>query len=219
MYYIIGDIHGYLNRLIELVQVIRVHMKPEDSMIFLGDYIDRGPDSFEVIEYLLALSGKYTIIFLRGNHEDMMEIYLQGRDTAGNFIHNGGKATVQSYIKNTGEFLLPEKHRVFYKSLQIYYEGEDFIAVHAGLNPKIEDMRAQIKEDLLWIRENFYRDLKRWSKTVIFGHTPTPAITPNALVYIDDKRNIIGIDSGVIMGNPMICLRWPDRKIFYGNEK
>ena len=214
-YYIIGDVHGHYEKLRNLFDELRSHINPDDTVIFLGDYIDRGPSSFEVIEFLLALSGVYRTVFLMGNHEDMFITYLNRKDYTGNYFRNGGGYTVKSYIKNLNALILPDAHIDFLNNLKLYYEGDDFIAVHAGLNPDIEDISLQTREDILWIRHDFYLAEKRWPKTIIFGHTPTPYIINSDSVFVDEEKNIIGIDTCAMLRNyPLTCIRWPDRRIF-----
>lgn len=218
MYYIIGDIHGYFHRLVNLFNKLTKLVKEDDTIIFLGDYIDRGARSYEVIDFLIQISrtAGLSSVFLKGNHEDMFLTYLRGEDDSGAFMLNGGDATIRSYIAHLGVFELPDHHRDFYNNLALYYEGDDFIAVHAGLNPGFNSMEEQEEYDLLWIREKFFRADKRWDKTIIFGHTPVSYIVHDGPLYMDNERNIIGIDSGVIFGNPLTCLAWPDRKIVRG---
>lgn len=216
MYYFIGDIHGELDKLRNLFKrLINQIDDKQDTIIFLGDYIDRGDKSYGVVEYILDLSGRYNVIFLKGNHEDMLLNYLDGNDKHDMYLYNGGDATIRSYKENyNNKFYIPEHHMNFYKSLSLYYEGKDFIAVHAGLNPEIDNIHDQDMHDIIWIREEFFSSSKRWEKTVIFGHTPTSFFSKDNLVYIDKERNIIGIDSGVIFGSPLTCLTWPDRKVY-----
>ncbi len=218
LYYIIGDIHGHFARLAGLFEKLLGLLAERDTVVFLGDYIDRGPRSFEVIDFLVHLTRRksFETVFLKGNHEDMLAAYLRGEDKAGAFIFNGGDATIRSYTAHRGKLDLPEHHREFFNGLRLYYEGEDFIAVHAGLNPKIGPIEAQSEHDLLWIRDRFFRADRRWDKTVIFGHTPVTTMGGEGPVYIDEKRNIIGIDSGVMFGNPLACISWPGREIFTG---
>ncbi|HPV40761.1 MAG TPA: metallophosphoesterase family protein [Spirochaetota bacterium] len=218
MYYIIGDIHGYFKRLVSVFDQVSARIKPADTLIFLGDYIDRGPHSYEVVDFLIELSRTQTLntVFLKGNHEDMFMAYLRGEDTVGAYIINGGDATIRSYIAHRGVFELPRHHREFIGALRLYYEGEDFIAVHAGLNPMADSLEAQDEHDLLWIREQFFSCNKRWEKTIIFGHTPVAYLSREGPIYHDARRNIIGIDSGVIMGNQLTCLVWPTRELIRG---
>lgn len=214
-FFIVGDIHGHFTLLSSLMKKVIPHVSPGDVMIFLGDYIDRGDSSFEVIEFLLALAKRYRTVFLKGNHEDMMLKFLAGRDGGDAWLMNGGRATIRSYRHHLGSFSFPERHKKFFSSLRLYYEGDDFIAVHAGLHPLKKSMDQQRENDMIWIRDIFYRADKKWEKTVIFGHTPASLLKKEPGVLIDEARNIIAMDNGVIFGNPLACLRWPDRKIFY----
>lgn len=215
MFYIIGDIHGYYNKLAALYDTLMGVIRQEDTIIFLGDYIDRGPQSYDVVDFLIKVSriNAFRSVFLKGNHEEMLLKYLGGEDHGGSYIMNGGDATIRSYTLRGGGFHLPEQHLEFFNSLDLYYEGDDFIAVHAGLNPGAVSLEAQEDFDLLWIREEFYRADRRWEKTVIFGHTPVMAISGNGPAYRDERRNIIGIDAGVIYGKPLACLSWPGGNI------
>ena len=218
MYYIIGDIHGYLERLVALFKKLAAKVTESDTLIFLGDYIDRGPQSYEVIDFLINISRTpgFNTLFLKGNHEDMMLKYLGGEDRNGSFLFNGGDATMRSYVRQHGTFELPAHHEDFFNGLRLYYEGYDFIAVHAGLNPAAGSLDRQDPDDLIWIREKFFRSERLWEKTVIFGHTPVAYLGIRGPAFIDDKKNIIGIDSGVIFGNPLTCLVWPARRIIKG---
>ncbi len=217
MFYLIGDIHGCMDNLENLYGKIRHEIADNDTLIFLGDYIDRGPMSYEIIEFLIALYGKYNTVFLKGNHEDMFLKYMSGESEAQNYFENGGIPTLRSYRKNTGSSGIPFNHQSFYSNLLLYYEAEDFIAVHAGLNPKINSMEEQEEYDMLWIREKFFLSGRKWEKTIIFGHTPTSVLHGNnGDVYFNEKANIAGIDTGACYGGKLTCLRWPDRTIFQG---
>lgn len=214
-YFLIGDIHGHLSKLKKLISFVLKDFKNGDSFIFLGDYIDRGPSSFEVIEFLIEFSAKYKIVFLTGNHEEMFIRYFTKGDNYNNYIRNGGAYTIKSYIKNLNSFTIPESHKIFFKNLKLYYESDDFIAVHAGLNPEIINIIEQKINDMIWIREDFYKYPKKWDKTIIFGHTPSPYIHNSDSVYFDENRNIIGLDTNAMSdGYPLSCIRWPDRKVY-----
>lgn len=214
-YFIIGDIHGRSAKLTKILSYIKGDLGKDDIIIFLGDYIDRGPSSFEVIERLIELSASYRTVFLTGNHEDMFIRFVNRGDNYYNYIRNGGMFTIKSYIKNLNAFSIPESHKGFYNSLRLYYESDDFIAVHAGLNPEVMCLEDQKRYDLIWIREEFYHSPRRWDKTVIFGHTPTPYLNNSDAVYIDERRNIIGLDTNAMSdGFPLSCIKWPERKIY-----
>jgi serine/threonine protein phosphatase 1 len=216
MHYLFGDIHGCMENLENLFDQMD-DIADNDTLVFLGDYIDRGPSSYEVVDFLIGLSKKYQTVFLKGNHEDMLFKYKNGENEAQNYFENGGIPTLSSYRKHTRRSGIPRRHQSFYSGLRLYYETEDFIAVHAGFNPKINRIEEQEEYDMLWIREKFFRSERQWDKTIIFGHTPCSTMNKNGNdIYINDKTNIIGIDTGVCYGGLLTCFRWPDRKIFQG---
>ncbi|KAB2958830.1 MAG: serine/threonine protein phosphatase [Candidatus Methylomirabilis oxygeniifera] len=196
MIYVIGDIHGCLEPLDRLMA--QLPLSETDEVIFLGDYVDRGSDSKEVIDYLLTLRGRYT--FLMGNHERMFLDFLQGKERA-LFLYNGGTATLESY---GGLGRIPAAHLSFLDRLRLYYETRDCFFVHAGIRPGIP-LQEQDPNDLLWIREQFYAYSGRFPKTVVFGHTPMRE------VLMDEDR--IGIDTACVYGNKLTCLILPSRDI------
>ena len=203
----IGDIHGCYDQLVALLKKIPINFK-QDTLVFMGDYIDRGPQSVEVVDYLIELKKRVPgIIFLKGNHEDMLEKYLDGTDRF-TYLLNGGQQTLDSYLSrstNTGAHPIPPDHMEFFKSLQLVYETENYIFVHAGLRPKVA-LDSQETEDMLWIRDKFLNSRFDFGKPVIFGHTPLgkPLVTSNK----------IGIDTGAVYGNELTCIQLPDM-IFY----
>ncbi|HPU90525.1 MAG TPA: metallophosphoesterase family protein [Spirochaetota bacterium] len=214
MDYIVGDIHGMADKLRGLVQIIEPHLTDDDTIVFIGDYIDRGPSPYEVVEFLVRLADTYNVVFLKGNHEDLFLRYVSGRDPDGVYLFNGGSYTIQSYRAHGGVHRLPARHEEFFNRLRMYHEGSGYIAVHAGLNPDTARLAEQTEHDMLWIREAFYRSSYRWPATVVFGHTPTMQLTGSQEVYVNDEINIIGIDTGAVYGGPLTCLRMPDRIIF-----
>lgn len=212
-HYIVGDIHGMLNKLSGLYRRISSELVAEDTLVFVGDYIDRGPSSFEVVEFLLDVAARHESVFLKGNHEDLFLDALEGRHREA-FLENGGDATVQSYRAALGGMRLPDSHAAFFAALRLYHETDDFIAVHAGLKPNSYNIDIQDPADLMWIREAFYRNPRRWEKTIVFGHTPTMTLGGSKNVYRDRHRNIIGIDTGAAYGGPLSCIRMPDGRVF-----
>lgn len=199
-----GDIHGHLTKLESLLNCIPFN-PTEDELIFLGDYIDRGPHSKEVVERLIALqeSGAKTV-FLRGNHEEMLLAeYLTGRFPE--LYHlNGGGATLRSYgleqIPPT-QARLPARHKAFFDSLLLYHRQEGYIFVHAGLKPG-PPLEEQSAHDLLWIREEFFLREYDWPETIVFGHTPF------AQPFLQGR--MIGIDTGAAYGGRLTCLVLPE---------
>ena len=205
--YAVGDIHGCYDKLLVLMEKIDIDFE-FDTLVFLGDYIDRGPQSFEVVAYLADLKQRYTnTIFLKGNHEEMLEKYLSGEDRI-TYLVNGGQQTLESYMNRPrpeGEPAIPSTHLEFFKSLQIYHETQKYIFVHAGLKNKVP-LEKQKTEDLLWIRRRFIESKYDYGKMVVFGHTPLhePLLLPNK----------IGIDTGAVYGNRLTCVRLPEL-VFY----
>ncbi|MEJ2470099.1 MAG: metallophosphoesterase family protein [Desulfuromonadales bacterium] len=189
----VGDIHGCLAPLQRLMS--QVMPTPDDRIVFLGDYIDRGPDSAGVIDYLLDLAGQGPeSIFLRGNHEQMFLDYLDGADPS-LFLVNGGLMTLNSY-RAAGRWPLPAEHRSFLDSTHQYFATESFIFVHAGLRPGVA-LRDQKTSDTLWIRGEFLASDYDWGKTIVFGHTPQeqPLISAHRL----------GLDTGCVYGRQLTC--------------
>jgi len=203
----IGDIHGCYDQLQELMGKIPIDFA-RDTLVFIGDYIDRGPQSVEVVDYLVQLKKRVPgIIFLKGNHEDMLEKYLNGTDRF-TYLLNGGQKTLDSYLNRparSGSHPIPTEHMEFFKSLKLVYETEEYIFAHAGLCPRVP-LESQNTEDLLWIRDKFINTKYDFGKPVIFGHTPLkePLVEPNK----------IGIDTGAIYGNALTCVQLPDLVFF-----
>jgi serine/threonine protein phosphatase 1 len=203
----IGDIHGCYDRLKALMEKIPIDLS-RDALVFIGDYIDRGPHSVEVVDYLIQLKNRFPdIIFLKGNHEDMLDKFLNGADRF-TYLLNGGQQTLDSYLTKSVQsefFPIPPDHMEFFKSLRLFFETEEFIFVHAGLRPRVP-LESQKTEDLLWIRDKFVSSKHDFGKRVIFGHTPLkkPLVEPNK----------IGIDTGAVYGNALTCIRLPDLVFF-----
>ncbi|MBN1500832.1 MAG: serine/threonine protein phosphatase [Spirochaetes bacterium] len=215
-YYIVGDIHGCLEKLQKIMIYIYSNINPEiDEIIFIGDYIDRGPAIYETVRYLADLDSRYKVTFLEGNHEDMLKMYLRGGFDPQIYYMNGGMKTIESYKNVLGDFIIPENHRKVLFSGKYYYEGDDFIVVHAGIPPFELEMNDYYYNDLIWIRDDFFNSGVRYKKTVIFGHTVTDFLHKHrGKIYKDKKHNIIGIDTGAVYGGKLTCLRWPDLKIY-----
>ncbi len=197
----IGDIHGCLDKLDNLLKQIRVDWG-RDKVVFLGDYIDRGPDPKGVIQRIMDLKAFWpdSIITLKGNHEEMFLSYLAQEDY-GPFISQGGNKTIESYYDENGDFFCPPAHIDFLQGLVPFFTTEHFIFVHAGLRPGIP-LEEQEVEDLLWIRSEFINSSYDWGRRIIFGHTPfnSPLI----------QKNKVGIDTGAVYGGRLTCLVLPD---------
>jgi serine/threonine protein phosphatase 1 len=206
----IGDIHGCLEKLKELIPKTGIDNQ-NDTLIFIGDYIDRGKFNSEVVDHVIRLQNEYKkVVCLRGNHEDMLAHYLEGMNED-MYLNNGGINTLHSYEIILSDDIderkrkIPAGHRKFFESLLPYYETEDYIFVHAGMKPGLS-LKEQTMHDLLWIRHEFIEAEYDFGKTVVFGHTPLN----NPLI----NKNMIGIDTGAVYGGKLTCVELPKIKIY-----
>jgi serine/threonine protein phosphatase 1 len=216
--YVIGDIHGCLDELGHLIEGLP--LESGDRLVFLGDYIDRGPDSKGVIDYLLHLQRRndLEIICLKGNHEDMFMAYLGLSGQHGDmFLYNGGRATLNSYGVNTKNpsldelnLQIPLSHIEFFRNLRMYFVMEPFICVHAGIHP-LKSLEDQTDAELLWIRNEFIYTIHRLPYTVLFGHTPQ-----NSVFF--DLPYKIGLDTGLVYGNKLSCLEVIEKVLYQINR-
>ena len=223
MLYAVGDIHGEIAKLDALLA--RLPLRPGDRLVFLGDYVDRGPDSKGVVERLIRLGAEWPCTFLIGNHESMFLDFLdwQGELYFGGdaFLMNGGDRTLASYgffesgaLGGDG-FRLPPEHESFFRGLRPWHREGDYLFVHAGIGRELcgeTDLDWALRrvhvEDLLWDRGSI--DLPhRLGLTLVFGHTPS--------VDHEVRWNppfSIGIDTGAVYGGPLTALRLPDESLF-----
>ena len=201
----VGDIHGCAAELEVLLRGLRV--AAGDTIAFVGDYVDRGANSKDVLDQLIALRKRTDIetVFLKGNHEDMCLSYLGRAGHWGEAWHlNGGIATLRSWgiapqMPGTEAVeALPDGHLEFLESLVPSFATDRWILVHAGIRPD-RPLAEQEEEDLFWIREEFIAHPHPLPQTVIYGHTPTRRVHVN-LPYK------IGIDTGCVYGGRLTCL-------------
>lgn len=206
--FVIGDIHGCHEALRRLFSKITPALKG-GTIIFLGDYIDRGPDSKKVVSLIIRLIERAPrrVIALMGNHEQALLAALAGekRDF---FLRMGGDATLLSYgLKPPfcGDLAakIPADHLDFFHNLLLFWEDEQYIYVHAGLQPHVH-LSRQSPHWCCWAREQFLAADYDFGKKVIFGHTPFE----EPLV----EKHRIGIDTGAVYGGKLTCLVLPDEK-------
>ncbi len=214
--YVIGDIHGRADLLRYLTdQIIEdadASGSSENVLIYLGDYVDRGPSSKEVLDMLVSEPPpSFSAIHLLGNHEDMMLQVMIDDDDVTHWVRNGGDKTFQSYGVNlmsgySLDCVLPESHKRFLSSLTLYHEEDGFLFVHAGIRPGVA-LQEQTKMDLLWIRDEFLMSQEDFGKIVVHGHTiyPTPEI----------RFNRIGIDTGAWRSDVLTCLILDDHERYF----
>ena len=223
MLYAIGDIHGELERLEVLLGVLP--LTSADRFVFLGDYIDRGPESRAVIDRLIALEREYPCVFLLGNHESMLLDFLghSGPAYCGGsaLFSNGGDKTLAEYgffdlpASSRSSFTLPKSHEDFFLRLKLYHREEDYLFVHAGLDPRQLDRKSADSallhcrvEHLLWNRTSPTRP-HGLGITIVYGHTPSEDLEVRWNTPFS-----IGIDTGAVYGGPLTALRLPDLKVF-----
>ena len=216
----IGDIHGRHDLLRPLVEAIRADMRATDAqkkvVIFLGDYVDRGPDSREVIRYLAALPAGDGVEwrFLKGNHEETMVKFLDDPMVGTQWCEYGGEATLRAYglrppdMKHRAEawrrlstdldHKLGADERAFLANLELQVSIGDYFFAHAGARPGLP-LDRQSAGDLLWIRSSFLRSDVEFEKVVVHGHTPA------AEVHADRRR--IGIDTRAYESGMLTALK------------
>lgn len=202
---VVGDIHGCRHELDLMLADLAAG--PGDTLVFLGDYVDRGPDVRGVVQRLVELQAGATArtVFLRGNHEDMLLGYLgRGGHYGEAFLANGGDVTVRSYgvtgrpSPDRFERALPTAHLEFLSTTTFLHDEPDYLMVHAGLRPD-RPLERQSPHDLIWIRDEFIARPHGFGKTVIFGHTPMREV-------LEDLPYKIGIDTGCVYGGRLTCL-------------
>jgi serine/threonine protein phosphatase 1 len=221
--YAVGDIHGRLDLLEAILALIEADAESSGhverrTLVFLGDYVDRGPDSRSVVDRVISgLPQGFEAHFLKGNHEAILLNFLDDAWSLDNWLVNGGEATMLSYGVDTGRLArlgvapgiwrkafaeaLPAAHLRFFKSLKLSVSFGDYLFVHAGVKPGVP-LAAQTEADLIWIRGPFLDHAGPFEKIVVHGHTPgeQPVI----------RANRIGIDTGAVFTGRLTALRLQD---------
>lgn len=215
----IGDVHGMYEKLIKLMDKIRFN-PDEDMLIFLGDYIDRGPDPGRCLQYIFALQQQYpdVVVCLMGNHEVMMSSYFMQKrgsynnlivDYAGSWLDNGGLETLKQLDEmdaDTKEELLQ-----WVMNLPVKYQYQDYFFCHAGVDPDVP-LAVQNEFDMLWRRQQWWEQYKG-EETLVVGHTPVQKVmkltgkerrTPKPLFL---TNHVIMCDTGAYMsGGKLSCV-------------
>ena len=214
--YAIGDIHGRLDLLNELLARIGsdIALRPtvRPLYVFLGDYIDRGSASRETIDRLIEHGKTHESVFLKGNHELIAIKCLSDRGLFDQWLRLGGLETLVSYgvpaetlangkqiaeLQSAFHSALPQAHFRFFRDLKNSFECGDFFFAHAGVRPNVE-LSRQKENDLLWIRGEFLTSKDDFGKIVVHGHTPTREI--------EVGPNRINIDTGAFATGRLSCL-------------
>ena len=229
--FVVGDIHGRCAQLHGLLEMIPRN-ETEDTLVFLGDLIDRGPDAPGCVDLVMKLrrESPERVICLRGNHEQMLLDFVEGSANLWITPVTGGERTYEQYVLKTLridkeqdmedarreiENKVPPEHLDFFQSLPYYHEDEYAIYVHAGLELE-KHPRETPPQALLWMRDmSFYKNYR--GKPCIFGHTPTPLLPLLGRlgrhgIYI--SHSAIGIDTGYNIQSPLSCLSLPDFTLY-----
>jgi serine/threonine protein phosphatase 1 len=218
--YAIGDVHGRLDLLEDLLARIRedAGQHPSDSarsLIFLGDYVDRGPESRGVVDAVMSdLLPGFTTVRLLGNHEEALLSFLDGESDGIDWLSFGGLETLLSYgvplrsLPNSGEAVralqaalteaVPDRHIAFFRRCLLHYTVGDYVFVHAGVRPGIA-LEKQSQTDLLWIRDDFLRVRAPLpGRVVVHGHTICD--------LPQNRGHRINIDTGAFVSGRLTCL-------------
>jgi len=210
--YAVGDIHGRADLLMETIAHIDddIRRRPIQyaAEVYLGDYIDRGPDSKAVIDALAVRMVENGAVCLRGNHEALMERFLQDHTAFEHWQQLGALQTLASYgvrprngdtpadLRRQFLAVFPRSHELFLQCLSNSYCCGDFLCVHAGIRPGIA-IEQQDANDLIWIRREFLDSDRDHGKFIVHGHTPVP--------HPDIRQNRINIDTGAWKTGTLTC--------------
>ncbi len=196
--YAVGDIHGSLSKLQQLIARCEQHAAGRPmTFVFLGDYVDRGPDSAGVIRTVIELQSSLgdRVIALKGNHEAIALGVIDGTLPADYWLAQGGTATLRSYgVQSARE--LPRDHVEWLRSLRLSHDDGRRFFVHAGIDPN-KPRDAQDEHDLLWIREPFLFDRRDYGRLIVHGHTPLKTRAP------DLRSNRLNLDTGAVFGGAL----------------
>lgn len=197
--YAISDIHGCVKTFRFLVEE-RLQLQPTDQLFLLGDYIDRGPDSKGVIDFILDLQAKnYKVVTLMGNHEFLLLQAPESTQYLTTWLRNGGQATLQSF--NAQQVLdIPARYIDFFKKLDYYLELPDYLLVHAGFNFKSANPFTDF-ESMIWIRHFEVKEKFTQGRRIVHGHTPTMASEILSSIG-PPASSVINIDGGCVYSWP-----------------
>jgi serine/threonine protein phosphatase 1 len=202
--YAIGDVHGSYTKLVNLVRRCIEHSgKHAFRLIFVGDYVDRGRRSREVVNFLMQAQADWPgqVVCLKGNHEDMLLAAARGEDAA-LWLENGGDATLRSYGAAAAG-AIPAEHLAWFASLPLMLMEEKRFFVHAGIKPGVP-LARQTELAMLWIREPFLSDRRDHSRLIVHGHTPLASPVPEL------RHNRLNLDTGACFGGPLSAAVFDD---------
>lgn len=221
--FVVSDIHGEY----ELFKSLLNHVDENlHQLVLIGDLLDRGKNSKECLLLGCELVENKKAIYLRGNHEQLFLDFLKDSENRySNYLLNGGGETIESllhegaleeYSPTEISMMIQTRYKklvLFLESLPYYFEWEDYVCVHAGLNLSLKNWQDTSKRDCLWIREPFHQLPNKTKKKVIFGHTPTKYLykdNDQTSLWLSDNK--IGIDGGGVYGGSIHGVIFSDKK-------
>jgi serine/threonine protein phosphatase 1 len=212
--FIVSDIHGMYKQFEEILQ----YWDKESQLVILGDMIDRGDYSYEVVQRVMELQQQYPekVVVMKGNHEDMLIHYVDGRmEDPTLFLVNGGLEMLRSFITDVDEEAVKQNAAIlktqftaeieFLRNARHYYQYGNLLITHAGFDSSLEDWQNTSAQDFLWIR-NHYKEENKTGLISIFGHTPTRNMHEVDDIWISPCGNYIGIDGGCAYGGQLNAL-------------
>jgi len=193
----VGDIHGCFDSLKELVKN-KIQLQKDDKLILLGDYIDRGDKSKEVVDLIIEmLENGYDVVTLMGNHEAMLIDAFEDKKNISKWIQNGGNETLKSFDVHSLEDI-DYKYIEFFKGLRYFYSFESFLFVHAGFNDNLLNPFSDFYS-MLWKCKETYSNPFLSDKTIVHGHNPVRVAICEESVLA--KHSVINIDTGCVYKN------------------
>jgi serine/threonine protein phosphatase 1 len=213
--YAIGDVHGRADLLLQLFDLIDTDLARRSVarplIVMLGDYIDRGPASRQVVDLILARAAEQELVALKGNHDAFPLQALDDPAKMGDWVLMQGVETLASYgltsatvagkkltaVAEAFSAALPDAHRAFFRELKLSFVCGDFFFVHAGVRPGVP-LDRQTEEDMMWIRQDFLRHQGDFGKVIVHGHTP--------LRDVERRPNRISIDTAAYATGKLTAL-------------
>jgi serine/threonine protein phosphatase 1 len=222
--FVLGDIHGCITTFRKMVED-HLHLTGDDLLFLLGDYIDRGPDSKSVLDYIMFLQEEgFRVIPLLGNHEYMLLQSIGSEDFFDLWLTNGCQATLRSFGVNPDHlrqrdsiFSIPGEYFMFLRRLSSYAETDGYFLVHAGINDHAENV-LEDTESMIWSRDEIYNAAFLKGRMLIHGHTPQSLGTIQHRLNNPDEK-ILCLDNGCVykgrlgLGN-LVALDLDDRELF-----
>lgn len=211
----IGDVHGKL----DMLETLLKKWNPDNErLILLGDLIDRGHDAYGVLKIAQHLHKTYGAVILKGNHEELFVSWLEEPESEFQIYYpQGGRETLLSFFKQDLTFSLSpteiteklnasyQEYIEFINQLPYFYEWENYLFVHAGVNLELRDWKKSSTADFCWIRRPFHYGLNETGKIIVFGHTETHKLNPynSSDIWLSPCKTKIGIDGGAVFGGQL----------------